>query len=46
MKFAGVKLREHARYATISTAVLLLIAFILVCGSDRYLDGGALFRRA
>ncbi|HEV2473724.1 MAG TPA: hypothetical protein VGS41_13700 [Chthonomonadales bacterium] len=33
MKFVGVKLREHARYATISTAVLLFIAFILSAAS-------------
>ena len=33
MKFVGVKLREHARYATISTAALLLIAFILSAGA-------------
>jgi uncharacterized protein len=33
MKFAGVKLWAHTRYATISTAALLLIAFILSAGA-------------
>src|ERR1044071_9273394 len=33
MKFVGVNLREHARYATISTAALLLIGFILSAGA-------------
>ena len=33
MKFAGMRLTEHARYAKLSAAVLLLIAIVLAAGA-------------
>ena len=33
MKFAGMRLREHSRYAKFSAAVLLLIAIVLAVGA-------------
>ena len=33
MKFAGIRLREHSRYAKLSAAVLLLIAIVLAAGA-------------
>ena len=33
MKFAGMRLREHSRYAKLSAAALLLIALVLAAGA-------------